>query len=453
MRDTKNLWADVKNTSFQYFIRNLYRTFLFLFRNKSTGSIKSERIEKNTWLLILVAALGYFVDAYDLIVASVVRSSAIVSLGLAEIGTAEHKSYAYLFENAQSVGILLGGISFGILGDRIGRKKILYASIFMYSVANILNGLLTSSVPYVSSVYCILRFIGGFALAAELSVGIVMISETMKAKHRGYGSMMVVSFGVLGCVLAAFLFEFLKVSWQSLFLIGGIAGLLLLGLRYGVNETSHFLDEENQRARRGSLILVFSNTRLIKIFINSILLGLPIYFFVSIPIKFAADYGKEIGLTIAGTIPIIIFYLVLSVSDIFANYLSQRLESRKKVINLYILFCIIPIFGLHFFPPTTPEQYFYVFAPLMGAASGYWALLITYTTEQVGTNIRSTFATSIPNIIRSLFIPISILLTFFQPIFGTSSAVFLIGIISVALALTGNIILKETWGKDLNFVD
>jgi MFS transporter, putative metabolite:H+ symporter len=314
---------------------------------------------------------------------------------------------------------------------------------------------LTDSVPYVSAVYCILRFIGGFALAAELSVGIVMISETMKAKTRGFGSMIVVSFGVLGCVLAAVLFEFFRLSWQALFLVGGFAGLALLAFRYSVNETSHYLEAETQRPRseRGNLRLVFENKKLVKIFVNSILLGFPIYFFVSIPIKFAADYGKEIGLTIAGTIPIIVFYIALSLSDILANYLSQLFKSRKKILNAYILFCLVPISCLFFFPPTTPAQYFYIYAPLMGVASGYWALLITYTAEQVGTNIRSTFTTSVPNIIRSLFIPISILLTYLQPGLGTSFSVFFIGIIAVALALIGNNSLEETWGRDLNFVD
>lgn len=414
---------------------------------------KEKIFERSAILLIIVASLGYFVDAYDLIVATVVRSSVIVDLGLAQLGTPEHKSYAQLFEYVQSFGILLGGILFGILGDKIGRKKVLYASIFLYSIANILSAMLTSSVPYVSTVYCILRFMCGFALAAELSVGIVMISETMKAKYRGYGSMIVVSFGILGAVLAAFLFEFLKVSWQSLFIIGGIAGLLLLVFRYSVNETSHFLDIVNQHSERGSLKHVFSNKRLSKIFINSIFLGFPIYFFVSIPVKFATDYGKEIGLTIKGTIPIIIFYIALSVGDILANYLSQVFKSRKKVIYMYLSFCIIPVMLMHFTPPTTPEQYFYFFAPLMGFASGYWALLISYTTEQVGTNIRSTFATAVPNIIRSLFIPIQLLLAALQPSFGTSSSVFYIGVIAITLAFVGNYFLKETFGRDLNFID
>lgn len=412
-----------------------------------------ESAVKHSYWLTAVAALGYFVDAYDLIVASVARGSAIVSLGLAEFGTPEHRSYAYLFENAQSFGVLLGGISFGILGDKIGRKRVLYASIGIYSVANILNGLLTASVPYVSTAYCLLRFVGGFALAAELSIGIVMISETMQARYRGYGSMIVVSFGVLGCVLAAVLFEFLNISWQGLFIFGGVAGLFLLAFRYGIRETTYFLNRQNQISERGSFRLIFRNKRLLKIFINAIALGFPIYFFVSVPIKFATDYGKEIGLTITGTIPIIVYFSTLSISDIFANYVSQLLKSRKKVINLYILFCLVPVICLHFFPPKTPEDYFYIFTPLMGLASGYWALLITYTAEQVGTNIRSTFTTSVPNIIRSLFIPVSVLLIFLQPAVGTSAAVFYIGIIAIVLALIGNYFLEETWGRDLNFVD
>lgn len=403
--------------------------------------------------LITVAALGYFVDAYDLIVASVVRSSAIVSLGLAEAGTDTHKSWAYFFENAQSAGILLGGIAFGILGDKFGRKKVLYSSILVYSLANIFNGLLVASIPSVGSIYAVLRFIGGFALAAELSVGIVMIAETMRSKTRGYGSMIVVSFGVMGCVLAAVLFEFWHLSWQSLFLIGGVAGLALLALRAGVAETSYFLTDENLAAERGNLMMVFRSKRLTKTFIACILLGLPIYFFVSIPIKFAADYGKELGLTIAGTVPIIVFYIALSLSDIVANYLSQILRSRKRVLYMYILMSLIPILALYLIPPKTAAQYFFVFAPMMGIASGYWALLITFTAEQVGTNIRSTLATSVPNIIRSMFIPISILLTFLQPKYGTSATVLVIGLGTVALALLGNSLLRETWGTDLAFVE
>jgi MFS transporter, putative metabolite:H+ symporter len=409
--------------------------------------------KNNNYLLIVVAALGYFVDAYDLIVASVVRSSAIVDLGLAEIGTSDHKSYAQLFEYVQSAGILFGGFMFGVLGDKLGRKKVLYASIAIYSVANILNGFLTVDVPFVGTVYCILRFVCGFALAAELSVGIVMISETMPAKIRGYGSMIVVSFGILGAVLAAWLFQFAGVHWQSLFHIGGIAGILLLIFRYSVNETSHFLDKENQESKRGSLIMVLKDKRLLKIFLNAIMLGFPIYFFVSIPVKFATDYGKELGLTIKGTLPIIIFYIALSISDIVANYLSQIFRSRKKVLYFYIGLCTITVFLLHFHPPATPEQYIYIFSPFMGIASGYWALLITYTSEQVGTNIRSTYATAIPNVVRSLFIPIQLLLTALQPSFGTSTSVFYIGILTVVLAFWGLNSLKETWGKELNFTE
>lgn len=403
--------------------------------------------------LVLVAALGYFVDAYDLIVASVARSSAIVYLGLAESGTAAHRSYSYLFENSQSSGILAGGIVFGILGDKAGRRKVLYASIFIYSVTNILNSALVPSMSYVGLYYCILRFICGFALAAELSVSVVLIAETMKSEVRGYGSMIVVSFGVLGCVSAAILFEFFELLWQTLFLIGGIAGLLLLGLRYQVSESPQFLGEENQKSERGNLLTIFKKPKLTKAFVGTILLGLPIYFFVSIPIKFAADYGREIGIAIPGTAPIITYYIALSISAVFANCASQILKSRKKVLYLFITFSIIPILALYLLPPESPEIYLYVFAPLMGVASGYWAILFTYASEQVGTNIRSTFATAAPNIVRSMFIPISMLLTILQPRFGTSRSVFVIGIATVTLALIGNYMLKETWGRDLNFVE
>jgi len=416
-------------------------------------SATTEALGTNAWMLVIVAALGYFVDAYDLIVASVARGSAIVELGLAQPGTVEHKSWAFFFENAQSAGILIGGICFGILGDKVGRKRVLYASIFLYSVANLANGMLTSSIPNVGEVYSALRFVGGFALAAELSIGIVMISETLKAKNRGYGSMIVVSFGVLGCVLAAVLFEFAKVSWRTLFIIGGVAGLMLLGLRYGIRETRYFLQEDNKRAERGNLMMVLRSGRLAKIFVGAILMGFPIYYFVSIPIKFAADYGKEFGLTIAGTIPIIVFYLVLSLSDILANLLSQLLKSRKKVIYCFIGACLIPILGMHFLPPTRPEHYIYIYSPLMGLASGYWALLVTFTAEQIGTNMRATFTTAVPNIIRSLFIPISLLLGFLQPAFGTSTSVFFMGLAAVALGFLGNFLLQETWGRNLNFVE
>lgn len=409
--------------------------------------------EQSIALLILVASLGYFVDAYDLIIASVVRSSAIVELGLAQVGTPEHTKYAQLFEYVQSAGILLGGIIFGVYSDKKGRKKALYYSIAIYSIANILNGLLSASVPFVGTVYCILRFICGFALAAELSIGIVMISETMKAKHRGYGTMIVVSFGILGAVLAAVLFEFIGIHWQTLYLIGGIAGVLLLIFRFSVKETNPFLDLENQESERGSWVMIFKNRRLLKILFNAILLGFPIYFFISIPIKFATDYGKELGLTIKGTIPIIVFYIAMSVSDIIANYLCQLFENRKKVLYFYLGLCTISVFLLHFYPPTTPEQYFYLFSPLMGFASGYWALLITFTNEQIGTNIRSTYTTAVPNVVRSLFIPIQLLLTVLQPTFGTSTSVFYIGVLAVILALLGLYSLKETWGKNLKFID
>ena len=408
-------------------------------------------MDKKVLGVIIVAALGYFVDAYDLIVATVVRSTAIVDLGLAIQGSPEVKSIGQIFEYTQSFGILLGGIVFGIYGDKIGRKKALYASIFIFSLTTLLNGFLYSSTPFVFEIYCVLRFISGFALAAELGLGIVLISESMKANTRGYGSMFVVSFGIFGCILAAYLFEFHKVDWRTLYIVGGIAGFSLMALRYYVNESLAFQNQTSTSENRGNLLHIFNDSNLRSKFIYLILLGFPIYYFVSIPIKFAADFGKEYGLTIKGTLPIIIFYIALSLSDIVSNYVSQKLKSRKKTIQFYLILCAIAVLVLNFHKPSSTEEFLYIICPIMGFASGYWALLITYIAEQVGTNIRATFTTSIPNIIRSLFIPIQLSLTVLQVAFGTKSSIFFIGVCSIILSFYGLSKLKDTFGNDLNF--
>jgi MFS transporter, putative metabolite:H+ symporter len=403
--------------------------------------------------LITIAALGYFVDAYDLIVGSVVRATSIVQLGLAQAGSPEIKTIGQMLEYIQSAGILLGGLTFGVLGDKIGRKKALYGSIFIYSVANLLNGFLTNMTPFVFETYCALRFICGFALAAELSVGIVMVSELMKAESRGYGSMIIVSFGILGTVCAAYLFEFVKLPWQTLFIVGGVAGLVLLVLRLSIDDSGIYKTQKVSSIGKGNLLEVFKQKDLLKRFLLSTAIGFPIYFFVSIPIKFAADFGKELGITIKGTIPIMMFYIFLSISDIFANYLSQILKSRKKVIFMYCILCLIGVLTLCYYPPSSDWQYYYVYCPMLGFCAGYWALLITNAAEQVGTNLRSTFATSIPNLVRTLFIPITLVLNYLQPSFGTINSVASIGIGCCIIGLIANLFLEETWGKNLDFVD
>lgn len=405
------------------------------------------------WWLICATAFGYFVDAYDLIVASVVRTNAIIELGLASKENATLiKEIAQNFEYAQSFGILLGGIVFGVLGDKFGRKNILFISILTYSVANILNGFLSADTPNVSFVYMALRFVCGFALAAELSVGIVLISESILAKSRGYGSMIVVAFGILGCTLAAGLFHFQVFSWQQLYFLGGGMGLALFIFRYFVEESHIFKMSVAKNVVRGSISHLLSNKQLLRKFALLILIGFPIYFFVSIPIKFAKDYATELNI-IGVTVPIAIitFYLALSVSDIIGNYISQRLQSRKKVITLYMLFSIVVILVLRFVKFTSADQYHFILCPLMGFSAGYWALLITYISENVGTNYRSTFSTSIPNIIRSLFIPITLLLNVMTPSLGTINSVFLIGICSCGIGLLALKYLEETFGNELNF--
>jgi MFS transporter, putative metabolite:H+ symporter len=435
--------------------------------------LNNKLINKKSILSIITVAFGYFVDAYDLIVASVVRKAAIINLKLASADDlTKIKQVGQYFEYAQSFGILMGGILFGVLGDRIGRRKVLFISIFVYSLAQLLTGCLTSEMPYVKEVYALLRIICGAALAAELSAGIVLISEVMKPNERGYGSMLVVAFGILGCSFAAFLAHFKLLEWNQMFLLGGAMGLLLLVLRNSVQESelfNQYKENSNTKTQKEELnlhnqieeeriqngvVFIFRNKRLRNKFGLLIIIGLPIYFFVSVPIKFASDFAKEIGIgEVQVTISIIMFYLALSISDIIGNAISQYLHSRKKVIFGYIATNIVVLLLLCFVRPSSASQYHYVFCPLMGICAGYWALLITFISEQIGTNYRTTFATIIPNIIRSLFIPITLMLSMLTPSFGTANSVFVVGLISCILALVGLKALRETFGKDLNFLE
>lgn len=417
---------------------------------------KTKEIDnKSVWILIAVASFGYFVDTYDLLVASVVRTKSIISLGLAEASNTELiTSIGVSFENWQSAGLLIGGLMWGILGDKIGRKKVLYGSIACYSVANLLNGLLYPDLPAVETIYKALRFFSGFGLAGELGVGITMISEIMKAKKRGYGSMIVVSFGMLGCVLAAVLAIYTSLSWNTLFLIGGIMGIILLLFRIGISDSPIYKTQKASTIKKGDFIAILTKPKLLKKFLICIAIGFPSYFIVGLPVKFAPNFGAAFGLEgVSIAVTIISFYLSISIADIIANYLSQKLQSRKKVLYFFNLMCFISVILFCFVQPKNAFQYHFIYTPLLAFSVGYWALLVTTTSESFGSNLRSTAATSVPNFIRALFIPISTSFLFLEGVFDTLISATIIGLICCLIALIGTFSLKETFGRDLDFVD
>lgn len=401
--------------------------------------------------LFIVTSLGYFVDAFDLVVFSVVRKVSIAELGIAS-SDAAIKSTGLILENLQALGLLLGGILWGVLGDKIGRKKVLFGSIVTYSVANLLNGML---VPGDSSFsfYCILRFFSGLGLAGELGAAITLVSEAMPAQKRGIGTMIVAGFGLLGCAFAAFLAEFTSIPWRYLFIFGGIAGLVLLFLRFKTQESALFTNPERLHIRKGSFLSLFTDRRRFVTFLKCIIVGLPVYFVVGLPVKFAANLGTAFNIKgVSVPTAIMMCYIFLSLGDIFCNYLSQILKSRKKVFILFNILNFLAVTSFIVFPPQNAWQYHFIYCPILGFSVGYWALIVTNAAEQFGTNLRATVATSVPNFIRSAFIPISLLFVFLERQLGsTINAVFAVGVICSFLALIGSFFMKETFGIDLNY--
>jgi MFS transporter, putative metabolite:H+ symporter len=409
--------------------------------------------KNSLWLLLLVSSLGYFVDTADLVIASLVRGVSIKELGLAT-DTAAIKAIGLNLETWQSWGILLGGVCCGVLGDKLGRLNVLYGSIALYSISTLLNGFLSPSWGDTYFYYCLFRFLSGFGLAAEMGIAITLVSEVMKAETRGLGSMAVAGFGILGCVVAAGLVIFANLSWNYLFIFGGVSGLILLMLRLGLYESEQFKTQKPTNVARGSFFSIFTNADRFKRFIVCILIGLPTYYVVGLPIKFASNFGEALSIKgVSVPIAMMTFYTAMSLSDVICNGVSQLIKSRKKMFYFYNVFNLLAILLFTYYPPSDAWQYHFIYCPILGASVGYWALIVTTTSETFGTNLRATATTSVPNFIRSSFIPIAALFTMLEANkeIGTINAGGFIGVICSITALFATYFLTETFGKDLNF--
>lgn len=395
-------------------------------------------------IIVVVAALGYFVDIYDLILFSVVRKTSLESLGVT--GEDLLETGVYLL-NWQMMGMLLGGILWGIMGDKKGRVSVLFGSIIMYSLANITNGFVTSV-----EMYAWLRLIAGIGLAGELGAGITLVSETMTKETRGYGTMVVVSFGVLGAVLAAFIGN--NFTWQTAYFIGGGLGLLLLLLRVGVYESGMYKAVENKQIMKGNFFQLFtSKERFIK-YVNCILIGLPIWFVIGILIIFSPEFGIKLGIKgpVNAGIAVMYCYLGLGIGDFLSGALSQVFKSRKKIVFAYLTLTAICIPFYLFANNKTPD-YIYFLSFLLGIATGYWAVFITIASEQFGTNIRSTVTTTVPNFVRGAVVPLTLSFNYLKNSYGIINSAIIVGIFTLFIAYLALLKLSETYGKELNYVE
>lgn len=412
---------------------------------------------RNLNLAVFVGAVGYFVDAYDLWIAALVRSKSLfvlLNLSPSDLDAmASVKSIAYSLENWQNAGLLVG-IFWGVLADRFGRKRTLYASIALYSFANLANGLLTGGTPYMLEMYKALRFASGVGLAAELSIAVTLVGEVFPKQKRGYGIMIVVAFGLLGAAFAAALTEFSGLSWNHLYIIGGLLGIIVLFFRIKLVDSVVYVSQKSSDIARGNILAILTTRPLLKKLVVCILLGAPTYFIISIPIKFATNYSKYLnGEKISLGITVITFFVALSIGDVAANYFSQRLESRKKVLICYLVFTALVVAAFGLIKPRSAFQYHYIFTPLLGLSVGYWTLLLTTVTEQWGTNLRATATTAVPNLIRALALPIVPMFVFLEARFDTMAATTILGVGSTVVAIVAWFCIAESFHNDLNFVE
>ncbi len=399
---------------------------------------------RNVRLIIIVAALGYFVDIYDLILFSVIRVKSLKGLGvpdsdLLDVGT--------MLINSQMFGMLLGGILWGILGDKKGRISVLFGSILLYSLANMANGFVTS-VP----AYAIIRFIAGIGLAGELGAGITLVTETMSKENRGYGTMIVAGVGLMGAVAAALVGE--HYAWETSYIIGGVMGLLLLGLRVGLAESGMFKNVKNDGVSRGNILMLFNDGKRFKKYLSCILIGIPLWFVVGVLVTFSPEFGKELNAAeplSAGT-GIMYCYIGIALGDIVAGFASQMLRSRKKVMLAFLLLTALSIVVYLNAEGMTSQQFIWL-ALFLGFSSGYWATFVTIASEQFGTNLRATVTTTVPNFVRGSLVLATLSFTALKGSLGIINSAMTVGFISLVIAIIALYQLKETFGKDLDYVE
>lgn len=399
-------------------------------------------------LPVVVAALGYFVDIYDLLLFGIVRVPSLQDLGM------DVDKAGTLILNFQMTGLLLGGILWGVLGDRKGRLSVLFGSILVYSVANVACGFLPQ-IPITDKVmvYAVLRFIAGLGLAGELGAGITLVSESLPKELRAIGTSLVAGFGLLGAVVAQLTVE-LAGSWTTAYFIGGGLGLALLLLRVGVLESGLFkqLAHENT-VSRGNFFAFFTHRDRFLRYLRCIAIGLPTWFCVGILAMMANQFGPVFGISdIAPGKAIMWTYVGISAGDFASGFISHALHSRKKAILYMILATAVGVILLLSGVAKTATAY-YGFCVWLGLTTGYWAMFVTVAAEQFGTNIRNTATTTVPNMVRGL-VPVMLMgFDFFKPGYGVITAAAIVGVIVFALGIVSVTTIPETHGRDLDFTE
>ncbi|MGZ3745452.1 MAG: MFS transporter [Pseudobdellovibrionaceae bacterium] len=406
-------------------------------------------MKKFSWInaSVIVVALGYFVDIFDLTLFNMVRVNSLKSLGVLEKDLVD---VGVLLLNSQMAGMLLGGLFWGVFGDRKGRLKVLFGSIIIYSFANILNAFV-QNIPQ----YFILRFISGLGLAGELGAGITLIAEILPKEIRGMGTALVAAIGVFGAVLGGVVVEL--TPWRWTYVIGGLLGLMLVLLRMKVIDSELFLLKKKNHtgAQWGSLKYLFSDFDRTKRFLYCIGIGLPIWFVAGLLMAFSPELAQAVGVQdpITASRTIGISYLGLGIGDFISGYMSQILKSRKKTIQVFKALCFVVVGLILFSTSGRGEYYYYTLCFFVGLAAGYWAIFVTTAAEQFGTNLRATVATSVPNFVRGSVIPMTLLFKALKGGMGIMPAMAVVGLLAFGIGGLSSYLLPESFHKDLDYIE
>lgn len=393
---------------------------------------------------VLVAALGYFVDIYDLLLFSIVRVSSLKSLGLSQ---AAIDSEGMDIIGHQMIGLMIGGIVWGMMGDRKGRLSVLFGSILLYSMANIANGFVQTAQQY-----SICRFIAGIGLAGELGAGITLVSEILPKERRGVATSLVAGIGLLGAVMAYFISQ--AFAWQTCYFIGGGLGLTLLLLRISVFESGMFVHVKESKVSKGDFLMFFTHGGRFRKYILSILIGLPTWYVIGILVTFSNRFAQEFHISeaIEPARAVMFAYIAISIGDVLIGLLSQYLRSRKKA--LYVFYGITALgMVLYFMQEGGSAVGMYAICALLGFGTGFWAIFVTMAAEQFGTNLRATAATTVPNMVRGSLPLITLLFTTLQSHVSYIESAAITGAVVLVVTVIAAVLSEETFGKDLNFLE
>ena len=402
-------------------------------------------------IVIIVAALGYFVDIYDLLLFTIVREPSLADIGVNITDAKAMIAASTKIINWQMIGLLIGGILWGILGDKKGRLSVLFGSILIYSVANFITGYVTTVDQYAYA-----RFAAGIGLAGELGAGITLVSELLPKSKRGLGTSMVAGIGLFGAVFAYFTYKFTD-DWRLCYKIGGVLGIGLLFLRIGVAESGMYKAVKNTKVSRGNFFMFFNNAGRFRKYILAILIGLPTWYVIGILVNLSNRFAASLyGTTALESGRAIMYaYVGIAIGDILIGFVSQYFKSRKKALFIFYGLSIISVI-LFFSPLNNSDNSMYAICAAMGFSTGFWAIFVTMGAEQFGTNLRATAATTIPNMVRGSLPLINLLfINTFQNSWGWSliKSGILTGIIVIIITLISAYFTEETFHKDLDYTE